>query len=233
MWIADQWRDYELLDCGGGEKAGTVGQAVSGAAGSAGHLGDAADKNPAWQRADARYLRSADRRRPLGEKSPAGELEGALRGADLPGKAHELQAHGTLSGAGGELGLCHGENPQCRPAHPGAEPVRLHRRRHRGLRRSGAPACAMWTRPRGMVAWARENATPLRTGGRAHPLDRGRLRQICGAGDPPGKTYDAIIMDPPSYGRGPGGEVWKLEDNLYPLCEAVRRGTVGQAAVCS
>ena len=32
-----------------------------------------------------------------------------------------------------------------------------------------------------------------------------------------GKTYDAIIMDPPSYGRGPSGEVWKLEDNLYPF----------------
>ncbi|MEG0036396.1 MAG: SAM-dependent methyltransferase, partial [Oscillospiraceae bacterium] len=30
-----------------------------------------------------------------------------------------------------------------------------------------------------------------------------------------GKRYDAIIMDPPSYGRGPGGEIWKLEDNLW------------------
>ena len=39
-----------------------------------------------------------------------------------------------------------------------------------------------------------------------------------------GKVYDAIIMDPPSYGRGPGGEVWKLEDNLFPfvkLCAQV------------
>ena len=32
-----------------------------------------------------------------------------------------------------------------------------------------------------------------------------------------GKTYDAIIMDPPSYGRGPGGEMWKLEDSIYDL----------------
>ena len=39
-----------------------------------------------------------------------------------------------------------------------------------------------------------------------------------------GKRYDAIIMDPPSYGRGPGGEVWKLEQNLWPfvsLCAGV------------
>ena len=32
-----------------------------------------------------------------------------------------------------------------------------------------------------------------------------------------GKTYDAIVMDPPSYGRGPGGEIWKLEDCIYDL----------------
>ena len=38
-----------------------------------------------------------------------------------------------------------------------------------------------------------------------------------------GKTYDAIIMDPPSYGRGPPGEVWKLEENLYPFVELVSR----------
>jgi len=34
-----------------------------------------------------------------------------------------------------------------------------------------------------------------------------------------GNKYDAIIMDPPSYGRGPGGEVWKLEDSLYDFVE--------------
>ena len=36
-----------------------------------------------------------------------------------------------------------------------------------------------------------------------------------------GRQYDAIIMDPPSYGRGPSGEVWKLEENLYPFVELV------------
>ena len=39
-----------------------------------------------------------------------------------------------------------------------------------------------------------------------------------------GNRYDAVIMDPPSYGRGPGGELWKIEENLYPfvsLCSEV------------
>ena len=35
-----------------------------------------------------------------------------------------------------------------------------------------------------------------------------------------GHKYDAIIMDPPSYGRGPNNEVWKFEDNIYKLIEA-------------
>ena len=34
-----------------------------------------------------------------------------------------------------------------------------------------------------------------------------------------GNRYDGIIMDPPSYGRGPGGEIWKLEEQIYPLLE--------------
>ena len=43
-----------------------------------------------------------------------------------------------------------------------------------------------------------------------------------------GNRYDAILMDPPSYGRGPGGEVWKLENELYGLvtgCAAILSDT--------
>ena len=38
-----------------------------------------------------------------------------------------------------------------------------------------------------------------------------------------GNTYDAIIMDPPSYGRGPSGEMWKLEDNLVDFVSLTKR----------
>ena len=34
-----------------------------------------------------------------------------------------------------------------------------------------------------------------------------------------GNRYDALVMDPPSYGRGPSGEVWQLEEQIYPLLE--------------
>lgn len=38
-----------------------------------------------------------------------------------------------------------------------------------------------------------------------------------------GKTYDAVIMDPPSYGRGPGGELWKLEDSIFDFVTLAAR----------
>lgn len=72
---------------------------------------------------------------------------------------------------------------------------------------------------RGMVNWARENRELSRlpeTSCRwivedALAFVRREIRR--------GSQYDGILMDPPSYGRGPGGEVWKLEDELYGLCE--------------
>ena len=72
---------------------------------------------------------------------------------------------------------------------------------------------------KGMVTWAKENAVSS------------------GLGDAPirwlvddcvkfvereirrGNHYDAIIMDPPSYGRGPKGEIWKIEESVYPLVQ--------------
>ena len=38
-----------------------------------------------------------------------------------------------------------------------------------------------------------------------------------------GNTYDGIIMDPPSYGRGPKGEIWKIEESIYPFLELATR----------
>ena len=72
---------------------------------------------------------------------------------------------------------------------------------------------------KGMVNWAKENA------------------QACGLKDKPirwlvddcvkfvereirrGNHYDGIIMDPPSYGRGPKGEIWKIEEKIFPLVQ--------------
>ena len=83
---------------------------------------------------------------------------------------------------------------------------------------AGAQVCHV-DASKGMVQWAKENAAA--SGLQDKPVrwlvddcvkfvQREQRR---------GNTYDAIIMDPPSYGRGPGGEVWKLEEQLYGLVE--------------
>ena len=72
---------------------------------------------------------------------------------------------------------------------------------------------------KGMVAWGRENAAA--SGLADRPMrwlvdDCGKFVQ---REQRRGNTYDAILREPPSYGRGPGGEVWKLEEQIYDLVE--------------
>lgn len=72
---------------------------------------------------------------------------------------------------------------------------------------------------KGMVAWAKENAA---SSGLANAPIRYLVddcvkfveREIRR-----GNKYDGIIMDPPSYGRGPKGEIWKIEDSVFPFIE--------------
>ena len=74
-----------------------------------------------------------------------------------------------------------------------------------------------------MVQWAGENR-------RLAGIDETRVRWIVDDAlkfvareARRGNVYEGILMDPPSYGRGPGGEVWKLENELYGLVEACER----------
>ncbi len=76
---------------------------------------------------------------------------------------------------------------------------------------------------KGMVQWAGENR-------RLAGIDETRVRWIVDDAlkfvareARRGNVYEGILMDPPSYGRGPGGEVWKLENELYGLVEACER----------
>ena len=72
---------------------------------------------------------------------------------------------------------------------------------------------------KGMVSWAKENAAA--SGLKDAPIRwlvddcvkfvEREIRR--------GNQYDAIIMDPPSYGRGPKGEIWKIEESIYPFIE--------------
>lgn len=83
---------------------------------------------------------------------------------------------------------------------------------------AGASVCHVDS-SKGMVAWAKENV--ISSGLKDRPVRfiiddvvkfvEREIRR--------GNTYDAIIMDPPSYGRGAKGEVWQFEENIYDLVE--------------
>jgi len=85
--------------------------------------------------------------------------------------------------------------------------------------KEGASVCHV-DASKGMVNWAKENAQLSKLGDAnvrwiVDDCQKFILREIRR-----GNKYDAIIMDPPSYGRGPNGEIWKLEDNVYDLVKS-------------
>ncbi len=75
---------------------------------------------------------------------------------------------------------------------------------------------------KGMVAWGRENAALSGLADRPIRWLVDDCGKFVAREQRRGNTYDAIVMDPPSYGRGPGGEIWKLEEQID--------GLIGQCA---
>ncbi|MCM3126637.1 class I SAM-dependent methyltransferase [Paenibacillus provencensis] len=73
---------------------------------------------------------------------------------------------------------------------------------------------------KGMVQWAKENVQLSGLGDRHVRYITDDVFKFVQREHRRGNRYDAIIMDPPSYGRGPNGETWKLEQNLYPFLES-------------
>ena len=87
---------------------------------------------------------------------------------------------------------------------------------------AGASVCHVDS-SKGMVAWAKENVI-------SSGLDKKPIRYLVddvvkfvNREIRRGNTYDAIIMDPPSYGRGANGEVWQFEENIYELIKLCQK----------
>ena len=161
------------------------------------------------------------RRRPLGQAQSAPALDRPLRQPDLSGGSHELPYTGAFPAGQ----AANWDFAQEQIANAGREINVLNLFAYTGgatvaCAAAGAKVCHV-DAAKGMVAWAKENArlshlsdAPVRwiVDDCAKFVER-EIRR--------GRRYDALIMDPPSYGRGPSGEVWKLEENLYPFLELV------------
>ena len=215
MWIADKWTDYELLDCSCGEKLERWGsytlvrpdpQAIWQTQRS--HAG--------WKKPDARYYRSETGGGRWGKNSlPAsweiryGELTFRVKPMSFkhtglfPEQAANWDwAMDKIRGAGREVRVLN------LFAYTGGATV--------AALAAGASVCHV-DAAKGMVAWAKENAAASGLADRPVRWIVDDCAKFVEREIRRGRKYDAIIMDPPSYGRGPDGEVWKLEQNLWPF----------------
>ncbi len=222
MWIAKDWQDYELLDCGGGEKLERWDKQIL-VRPDPQAIWETDRRDRRWKTANARYSRSStggghwDKSK-LPESWPIHYKELTFQVKPMNFKHTGLFPE---QAANWDFAM-----EQIRAA---GRPIRvLNLFAYTGgatvaCAKAGASVCHV-DAAKGMVAWAKDNArlsgladAPIRwiVDDCAKFVER-EIRR--------GKTYDAIIMDPPSYGRGPSGEVWKLEENLYPfvrLCAQV------------
>ena len=219
MWTSDKWRDYELIDCGRGEKLERWGKYTL-VRPDPQAIWNTPRENPLWRRHDARYARSSTgggawEKKELPERWTVGygNLTFNIKPMNFKhtGLFPEQAANWDWAGeqirkAGRPVSV------QNLFAYTGGASV--------ACAAAGASVCHV-DAAKGMVAWAKENA-------KSSGLEDAPIRWIiddCGKFVEReirrGRRYDGVIMDPPSYGRGPSGEIWKLEENLYPFVELV------------
>ncbi|MEG2597172.1 MAG: class I SAM-dependent methyltransferase [Oscillospiraceae bacterium] len=218
MRIATDWEDYELIDACDGERLEQW-KSVSLIRPDPQIIWRTGHKNPLWEEANARYFRSDKgggtwrvlhphpeswtvgykglhfKISPTGFKHTGLFPEQAVnwdRFLDwIPKAGRPISVLNLFAYTGGATLAC---------------------------LKAGASVCHV-DASKGMVSWAKENAA-------LSGLSEASVRWIVDDCEKfvareirRGKRYDAIIMDPPSYGRGPSGEVWQLEDKIYDLVD--------------
>lgn len=217
MRVADQWKDYELIDCSDGERLERWGNYLL-IRPDPQIIWSTPKINPLWKSADARYHRSntGGGRWEVYRKLPdvwnirCGSLTFRVKpmGFKHTGIFPEQAVNWTMTA---EL------------IKKAARPVRmLNLFAYTGCATASALAAGASVThvdaSKGMVAWAKENASASGVADRPVRWLVDDCKKFVERELRRGNRYDIILMDPPSYGRGPGGEVWKLEDEIFSLC---------------
>ena len=219
MWLADAWKDYEVLDTSGGEKLERWGKYVL-VRPDPQVIWNTPKDDPLWRKYDARYARSstgggkwANLRLPEHWQVKYRELTFNVKPMNFKhtGVFPEQAANWdfimeTIRGAGRPI------NALNLFAYTGGATL--------ACAAAGASVCHV-DAAKGMVAWAKENAKSSGLEDRPIRWIVDDCAKIVEREIRRGRRYDAIIMDPPSYGRGPSGEIWKLEENLWPFVQLV------------
>ena len=218
MRPADSWRDYELLDATNHNRLERWGSTIL-IRPDPQVIWKNAEASPLWGRADAVYYRSAkgggrwDYHKKLPQKwqirwqdltlivSPTGFKHTGVfpeQAVNWAWYQEKIRAAGRPIRVLNLFGYTGGATLACLAA--GASVTHV-------------------DASKGMVAWAKENA-------RSSGLSEAPIRWIVDdcvkfveREIRRGNHYDGIIMDPPSYGRGPKGEIWKIEESIHPFVQ--------------
>ena len=219
MWTATGWKDYRLLDCGDGEKLERWGDYTL-VRPDPQAIWKTPRTDPAWAQPDARYARSSTGGGQWSKSHLPERWTVSYRNLTFNIKPMNFKHTGLFPEQAANWDFMRSLIETAgRPisvlnlfAYTGGATV--------ACAAAGAKVCHV-DAAKGMVAWAKENA-------RSSGLENAPIRWIvddCAKFVEReirrGRFYDAVVMDPPSYGRGPSGEIWKLEENLWPFVELV------------
>ena len=220
MWIADYWKDYQVIDCSKGEKLERWGDYLL-IRPDPQVIWDTPRTHKGWKRPNAHYHRSM---------KGGGEWEffdlpqeWSIRYRELTFrlKPFSFKHTGLFPEQAVNWDWFSSIIKEAKAQEPDRQLKILNLFAYTGgATLAAAAAGAAVTHvdaSKGMVTWAKENAA-------ASGLSDAPIRWLVDdcvkfveREIRRGNTYDGIIMDPPSYGRGPKGEIWKLEESIYHL----------------
>ena len=215
MWIAETWKEYEVLDTSQGEKLERWGKYIL-VRPDPQVIWHTEKKHPGWKKHNGHYHRST---------KGGGEWEFSHLPDEWSIRYRDLQFHlkpfkfkhtGLFPEQAVNWDWCY-------------EKIRQSKRPLRvlnlfaytgGATLAAAKAGAAVTHvdaSKGMVGWAKENAASSGLSGAPIRWLVDDCVKFVEREIRRGSRYDGIILDPPSYGRGPKGELWKIEESLYPF----------------
>ena len=218
MRVADNWKDYELIDCSCGERLERWGN-ITLIRPDPQVIWKTEKKNPLWKKADAIYHRSQtgggqwEIRNKIPDFWTINYRDLAFNiktmGFKHTGLFPEQAVNWDLTAdiiknAGREVKVLN------LFAYTGGATV--------SALKAGASVCHV-DASKGMTLWAKENAASSGVADKSVRWIVDDCIKFVQREIRRGNKYDIIIMDPPSYGRGPGGEVWKLENEVYGFVE--------------
>jgi len=218
MRVADNWKDYELIDCSCGERLERWGN-ITLIRPDPQVIWKTPKNNPLWRKADAVYHRS---------QSGGGQWEIKNRIPDFWTIGYRDLTFNIKTMGFKHTGLF---PEQAVNWDLTAEIIKNANREVKVLNlfaytggatvsalKAGASVCHV-DASKGMTLWAKENAVSSGVADKQVRWIVDDCIKFVQREIRRGNKYDIIIMDPPSYGRGPGGEVWKLENEVYGFVE--------------